>query len=308
MTNIKVLLTGATGLLGEHLIKNCPQEYLISGTYHQIKPRLKAKNVDYYQLDITNFKQINGLVTRIKPEVILHTASIGNVDYCEKNRAQAKKINVEGTNCLFFQSRKFRSLFVFFSSNAIFDGNKPPYHELSKPKPLDYYGLTKLVVEKRLEEYQNQKEVLIVRLMTMFGWNNPSERQNPVTWFIEKLKKEEEFPVVNDIFNNYLYAKDAVWAIWRLIEIGAFGKYNLAGKETISRFELAQKTALAFNLRKNLIKSVPSTFFKSLAPRPKNTTFDIKKVFLKIKFQPKLINEALTDMRKAQIYEKNIYC
>lgn len=297
---MKVLLTGGTGLLGEYLLRNCPKKYFICATSHQVKPRFKTKNVNYCKLDITNFGQIDRLVKKIQPGLILHTASIGNVDYCEKNKEQAKKINVEATNHLFLRSRKFKSRFVFFSSNAIYDGTKPPYNELSKTKPLDYYGWTKDVVEKRLAKYNKPKEVLIIRLMTMFGWNNPNERQNPVTWLIDKLKGETKLPVVNDILNNYLYAKDAVWAVWKLVEAGAFGKYNLAGEETITRYELAQKTAQIFNLNGSLIKSVPSSFFKGLAPRPKNTSFDIKKVVLKIKFQPKTIDEALEDMKESQ--------
>lgn len=301
MQKVKVFLTGATGLLGEHLIKSLPTKYFLVGTYHRVLPRLKKDNVTYMELDLSNLSAMTRIIEKIKPQVILHTASIGNVDYCENHKKEAKKININATKNLFLVSRVYKSKFVFFSTNAIFDGKNPPYNEESEPNPLDYYGITKTEIENYLQKQSPNTQILILRLTTMYGWHHPQERKNPVTWFLEELSKNHELKVVDDTYNNFLYAKDAATAVWRLLSAPKDGKYNIAGPETVSRFELAQKAALVFGLPSEKIKPVPSSFFPSLAPRPKNTTFDISKITRDIWFKPKHIIDGLKDMKRAKV-------
>lgn len=300
---MKILLTGATGLLGEHLIKSKPGKYTIVGTYHKISPRIKKNNVSYKKLDITNFSDISTLIEEVNPEVILHTASLGNVDYCQQHQEEARKINIDASLRLFSSAHTAKSKFVFFSTNAIYDGKNAPYDENSSTKPLDFYGKTKLEVEKKLEKFMEIDDILIVRLMTMYGWNNPKERTNPVTWFLQRLRSGNKLYVVDDVYNNYLYAKDAAEGIWKLVEAKTCGKINMSGLETISRYELALKTAAVFELDKRLIKPVESSFFPHLAKRPKFNAFNIKKIKRLISFKPLSIDEGLLDMKSLEKYE-----
>ncbi|MCX6706119.1 MAG: NAD(P)-dependent oxidoreductase [Candidatus Woesebacteria bacterium] len=296
---MKVLLTGSTGLLGEHIIENLSGCKILA-TYHHIKPRIKTKNVIYHKLDLANKKGIYDLIKRNRPEVIIHTASIGNVDYCETHKKEARQINCVATKNLFLAGKKINAKFVFFSTNAIFDGENPPYNEDSATNPLDYYGKTKLETEKFLLDQGGN--TLIIRLMTMYGWNNPAERNNPVTWIINMLKNGKKIKVVNDIFNNYLYVEDAIEVVWRLLIKSKQGIYNVAGSETINRFELAKKIAKLFKLPKELIEPVTSSYFPQLAPRPKDSSFDIRKIIKETGYMPKNVEEGLLTMKSKYRY------
>jgi len=295
MIKKKILITGSTGLLGEHLIHSAPTNTTLIGTFHTTEPRIHSKNVRYTMLDLHNIDSIERLVKSTRPNVVIHCASLGNVDYCQTHKEEATRINTHATNAIFTACTSINAKFVFLSTNAIYNGKKPPYNELSTPDPIDHYGVTKFLAEQNLPH--NSNNVLIVRLMTMYGWNNPKERNNPVTWLINEFKKKSDLHIVDDVYNNHLYADDAARAIWKLIDLNKFGVYNIAGPEVMSRYQLARLVASMFNFKGKII-SVSSSYFPSLAPTPSNTSFSIAKIKKDILFRPKSIAAGLKHMKK----------
>jgi len=278
MKNKKILFTGITGLLGRYFVRNIPDNYHIYGTYLKNSYRYQdIKNLDYIKLNVTQNSEIEKQLDNIKPDVILHAASLGNVDYCENNKDEARKVNIKGTSDLLSYAAKYSIPFVFTSTNAVYDGNNGPYYEESNRKPLDYYGYTKMFSENEIKT--SGIGYIIIRLMTMYGWNNPEERSNPATWIINQLRNSKKTYVVNDIFNNYLYAGQAADVIWEILKTEKYGEtYNLAGNDCISRFEFAKKISAVFGFDDRLLEPVLSDFFPSITPRPKNTCFNTKKV------------------------------
>jgi len=275
----KVLITGSTGLLGLSLIKNKPE------------------GIDLYrsEFDIRNGGEVSRVFKDISPDAVIHAASLGNVDYCEKNKEDARQVNVEGSRNIIAACRTSGSSLIFMSSNAVFDGESPPYAEEDRPNPVDYYGSTKLQTE--LDVAKSGLEYAILRLMTMYGWNHPRQRQNPVTWVLERLIKNKNINVVKDIYNNHLFADNAAQAVWAVVSGDKRGIYHIAGSETASRYELACDAADIFGLDKRLISPVDSSFFPSIAPRPKNTSYNVKKMQRELLIEPLDIRTGLTLMR-----------
>lgn len=275
----KVLITGSTGLLGLSLIKNKPE------------------GIDLYcsEFDIRNGGEVSRVFKDISPDAVIHAASLGNVDYCEKNKEDARQVNVEGSRNIIAACRTSGSSLIFMSSNAVFDGESPPYAEEDRPNPVDYYGSTKLQTE--LDVAKSGLEYAILRLMTMYGWNHPRQRQNPVTWVLERLIKNKNINVVKDIYNNHLFADNAAQAVWAVVSGDKRGIYHIAGSETASRYELACDAADIFGLDKRLIRPVDSSFFPSIAPRPKNTSYNVKKMQRELLIEPLDIRTGLTLMR-----------
>jgi len=275
----KVLITGSTGLLGLSLIKNKPE------------------GIDLYrsEFDIRNGEEVSRVFKDISPDAVIHAASLGNVDYCEKNKEDARQVNVEGSRNIIAACGTSGSSLIFMSSNAVFDGEIPPYAEEDRPNPVDYYGSTKLQTE--LDVAKSGLEYAILRLMTMYGWNHPRQRQNPVTWVLERLIKNKNINVVKDIYNNHLFADNAAQAVWAVVSGDKRGIYHIAGSETASRYELACDAADIFGLDKRLIRPVDSSFFPSIAPRPKNTSYNVKKMQRELLIEPLDIRTGLTLMR-----------
>lgn len=294
----KILITGVNGLLGSNFIQNAPNKYLIIGTYFQNPNTTKYKNVLYHQLDIRNKNNIENTIKEYKPDVVVHAASIGNVDICEKNKKDAYQTNVLGTKYLASSAKKIKAKFVFLSSNAVFDGDNAPYEEMSTPKPINFYGKTKFKAEKligtSLEEYT------ILRLNTMYGWHKKGERENPMTWILSRLKNKEKTYVVNDVYNSHLYVKSACEALSRVIEKWDAGAiYHIGGEDCISRYDFFATIADIFGYKKSNILPVDSTFFGKIAPRPKNTCFKLLKMQSVLNLKTCRVIEGLRDMKKA---------
>jgi len=294
----KILITGGTGLLGMALIERQHKGYGVIATYSNPFPKKKLppfNGCQFIYLDITDRTQVANLLKAIKPDILIHTASIGKVDYCQEHQKEAWRVNVEGSNNLIEVCKRYKIKFIFTSSNAVFDGSKPPYNENDPINPINFYGKTKAQTEKDLE--MAGIDYTIVRLITMYGWNHSCERSNPVTWVLEKLKSGRELKIVNDVYNNHLFVGTAAEAIWAIVIQNVNGIYHIAGKDRISRYELSVKVGETFGLDKTLITPVSSAFFPAIALRPKDTCYETLKMKQHLKIEPIGIKEGLTWMR-----------
>jgi len=291
---MKIVFTGITGLLGSYFLKTkSPDSEVIGIADKNIVE--DAKNS--FKVDITNKKSAMDLIGKINPSVIVHAASIGNVDYCEQHPDEAYAVNVEGTQNIIEAAKKIKAKIIFLSSNAIYDGENPPYDEKSSPKPLDVYGKTKVDGENLIKN--SDLDFVILRLITMYGWPSEGGRSNPVTWVIEKLKRGDRIKVVTDIYNNHLWVGQAAEVVWKIIRGDIKNDiYNIAGADCISRYNLVLKVAAVFNLDSSLIAAVSSDFFKEIAPRPKNTCFNTAKMKKELNINPLSIDEGLLFMRQ----------
>jgi len=294
---MKILFTGITGLLGSYFLEEKRKKHSISGTYSSNK--VDYAGVDLFKLNVRNKKKVLELIKKIRPQVVVHAASIGNVDYCEKHSKEAHEVNVEGTKNVLEGCINVGAKIIFISSNAVYNGKKPPYNEKSTKIPLDVYGKTKQKAEEAV--INSGVPYIIIRLMTMYGWQPKGARVNPATWVIEQLTNKNPIKVVEDIYNNHLWAGQAADVLWKIIEKNKNEEiYNVAGSDCISRYELALKVADVFSLDASLISPVKNSFFKSLAPRPKNSCFDTTKIRNKLGIKPFSVAEGLKEMKNGK--------
>ncbi len=300
----KILFTGGKGLLGKYFLKEIPEDQFVFATFlNNKKDQLKNKNIKYIQLDITKKRDVKKIFREYKPDLIVHAASMGNVDYCESHKKEAWKINVGGTKNIIDEAKKINSSILYISSNAVFNGIGHPFSEKSKPSPVGYYGKTKLEAEELVKNGLNVYS--IIRLMTMYGWNNKYERSNLATWMIEELRKEREIKVVDDIYNNFIYANDAAKIIWEILlnkknKLENKSIYNVAGSECISRYEFAKKLSSVFGFRSELLVPVSSDYFPNITPRPKNTYLNITKIKRLLDVDPVSVKDGLRLMKNEE--------
>lgn len=288
-----VLFTGATGLLGRYFFKSPPVSYKLVGIYNK---NSNINRKDFFKLEITNKNEVLSLFEKISPDIVIHAASLGNVDYCETHKKEAEEVNIKGTDNVLYACRKIGVKIIFTSSNAVYNGENPPFSEDSPANPLDYYGKTKIESEKLIKK--SGVPFVILRLMTMYGWTQAGGRNNPVTWVVEELQNKRKINVVSDIFNNHLYAGQAADVVWQLIKRNKTNEiYNIAGADCVSRFELALKVAEVFKLNASLINPVTSDFFKTIAKRPKNTCFNTSKAQKELEYKPLNIMSGLNLMK-----------
>lgn len=291
-----VLITGGTGLLGTALLKSAPKKYKVIPTFLTNSSMENYLGFKFYSLDITSVREIHKIFKTFNPKIVIHCAGIGSVDLCEKNKRLAYKVNVRGTKNIINACSKYNSKLIFISSNAVFDGNNPPYTENSKVNPANYYGKTKVLSENMIKK--SKIDYVIVRLILMYGWNHFNERDNPVTWLIKKLTVKEKLKIVNDTYTNPILNIQAAKAIWSIVKLNKHGTFHVAGKECVNRFEFANLVADVFNLNKKLVEAVDSSYFKGIAMRMPNTTYDTSRMEKELLIKPLTIKNGLKWMKR----------
>ncbi|MEE6478802.1 hypothetical protein FKM82_012011 [Ascaphus truei] len=150
VSNRRVLITGATGLLGRAVYKEFKDNnwHVVGCGYTRARPRFEHLNL----LDVAAVKT---LVQDFKPHVIVHCAAERRPDIVESQPESASMLNVVASGNLAKEAAGVGAFLLYISSDYVFDGTNPPYLEDSVPNPLNFYGKTKLEGERTV--FQNNE-------------------------------------------------------------------------------------------------------------------------------------------------------
>jgi dTDP-4-dehydrorhamnose reductase len=245
--------------------------------------------------DITDAETIKQLFRKLKPDVVIHTASETNVDRCETERERAWKTNVIGTLNIADACSETGAKLVFISTDYVFDGEKSLYSEEDKPNPIDFYGLTKLEGERQAT--RRCKNVAILRTSVLYG-RHPT-KQDFATWVISKVRQKQEITVVEDHFNTPTLAENLAKMTLEIGSNGFQGVFHSSGCERISRYSFARKIADAFSLDSGLIKPIKMVELTAwIAKRPKDSSLNTSKVQTELKTKPLNISEGLRKLKE----------
>jgi len=253
---MKILIFGASGQLGLELSKILQGDLIKVYNSNEIE--------DGYKLDLTNFSMVEDFILKKKPDIIINTAAITDVDKCETERDIAYKVNAEAVKHIVRAARVIEAYFIQISTDYVFDGQKGLYKEEDVPNPINYYGLTKLLGDIYSLSYD---DALVIRTSGIF-------RNKGFPIYVYKTLKENK--EVNAFRGYYspISARKLAEAINEIIQYRKTGIINIAG-ERISRYELALKIKEKFNLD-GIIKEVDNV--KSwVAKRPLDSSLDISK-------------------------------
>jgi len=293
----RILLTGGSGLLGTSIIRLQPEDTHITATYNGAF-EAQPSGAEWRPFDLTSPESVKALIAESAPDVIIHAGSIGSVDFADKNREVSHQTNVEGTQNILDAAKSTGARVIFISSNAVFDGNNPPYAEEDPVCPVNYYGELKAEGEKITLAADPSNAV--VRPILMYGWPNEGRRGNLVTFWLGKLQAGEDILAVDDVWSKPLWVDDAAKVCWEVIAQKATGIFNVCGSERVTLYDLAAKTAEVFGFEASRVKAVPSSHFGDIATRPKDTSFDISKIENELGVRPLNIHDGLVMLRDTQ--------
>jgi len=289
MSKMKLLVTGASGLLGNKIVKTANGNYDVT-PLHSAHPLHSGS----LKLDVTDRKQVLNLFSTLEPDVIIHTASETNVDKCEIQKENAWKINVEGTRNI-AEACKAGAKLIYISTDYVFDGRKGDYKEDDTPNPINYYAVTKLEGEKQV--IQNCENFAILRTSVLYGWH-PFKR-NFATWVTNELKQNKEITVVEDHYNTPTLADNLAEMAIEAIPKDLEGVYHACGSERIGRYEFARQIARAFDLNQNLIRPIKMEQLTAwIAKRPRDSSLNTDKIRSQLEAKPLNITEGLDRMKK----------
>ena len=294
---MKILLTGANGLLGRHLVKKLAEkgyEVIATAKGESKINSISNGKVKFFSLDITDGAAVNKLMDEVRPDVLLHTAAMTQVDECELNKVDCWNTNVTATRFLIDSAKETKSRIIFISTDFVFDGLHGPYKEEDEPNPVNYYGSTKLAAEKAV--IQSGLDWAIVRTVLVVGNTEDGQRQNILTWVKEKLEKGETIKVVDDQVRTPTYVEDLADGIILILEKKSKGIFHIAGKDTLTPYQIARQTAEFLKLNSKLIEKSDASNFTQAALRPPTTGFKIDKAKKELSYQPHSFNEILKEV------------
>jgi dTDP-4-dehydrorhamnose reductase len=261
--------------------------------------------VVWYHLDVKNRSDVFELFDLIKPDIVIHCASIGSVDYTEDHYQSVRDVNVNGSSHVIDAANGYKSKVVYISTNAVYSGKNPPYSENSPLEPVNSYGVIKREAEQLTRSKANKW--LIVRPFMLYGWSNVGGRSNWAVKIIYRLEgRKESVKLVDDIIWQPTYAPDCAMAIWKLLFQKELGNeiFNVAGPERATLYEFGLKVCEVFGLESNLLKPVKSEYFSIgkgvLAKRPKDTSYDL----LKLSAQGIILSDLKTGLEKMKEAKK----
>lgn len=264
-----LLIIGASGLLGaEVFYRFSRKDGKIIGTYYSYP--FSTDHMQTVYMDLADSKGVRAVLEVTKPDRILISGAMKDVDRCEAHPDQAHRVNVVGTETICQWASQNGSSVCFVSTDYVFDGVDPPdggYTDTSATNPVNTYGRTKRDAEKIVLDMGG----CVVRVALLFG-NPRIERTNNFALFLlDKIASGDVVYLYDDVVTTPTYVPWAAMAIQELIEADASGIYHLTGSEAVSRFDYGMMIASEFQGGSSMILKKKFKPGNGIAPRPQRS-------------------------------------
>jgi len=287
---MKVLVTGANGLIGRKII----QAFLQRKTHQIVATSQKRipfnSDVEFFTVNLI-YSDINKIIETIKPDVLIHCAAMASPDACEVDRYSCKKLNVEVTSRFATACRDYGTHLLFLSTDFVFDGTLGGYTETDTPAPISFYGESKFEAENLIQEMNIG--AVIVRTSLVFGYENHLARPNIALKVIDHLKNGKPHKVPFDQIRTPTFAEDLASAVVNIAEKRQSGLFHIAGGEKISVSEFSKRIATVFGFDESLLIPSSTKDLSEPAARPLNTSLDIAKAKTILNYNPTPLTDSL---------------
>jgi dTDP-4-dehydrorhamnose reductase len=287
-----VVVTGASGLLGANLaLEWARQGYDVVALYRHHP--FFADDVVSSACDLTDRSAAVRLISAAAPALIVHCAAATGVEWCECHAQETMRINAEVGGELAALACSLGSLFVYISTDAVFDGRTGGYRETDAVSPVNWYARSKAAGEAAV--LSQMPEALVLRA-NFYGWNL-QPKHSLAEWVLARLAAGESVPGFDDItFSPVLVNHMAAW-IPRLLEAGCTGIFHVASHDRCSKFEFAQVIAEVFQLDGSLVRKASLEQSGMRAPRPRHTWLRTEKLAAALGSPMPTIRQGLEEFR-----------
>lgn len=264
----KVLITGASGLLGRAIFR----EFEGEGSWQVFGLAFSRATEKLKKVDLTNIESVTQVINDFKPSVVIHSAAERRPDVVEKREEDTKNLNVIATRNLCKAAASVGAWVLYISTDYVFDGKNPPYSETAEPTPLNKYGQSKLDGEKATLETSADNSVLRVPLL--YG-EVEYLGESAVTVLFEKVKVTDSQCVMSDYERRYpTSCADVAFVIRELSDNriknpNIKGIYHWSSNENMTKYDMAAAMAEAFGWSTDHIKADKNP--SGGAPRPFNS-------------------------------------
>ncbi|HWF88392.1 MAG TPA: dTDP-4-dehydrorhamnose reductase [Pyrinomonadaceae bacterium] len=252
---MKILVTGAKGLVGRALVEHCSA----SGD--------EVFSYDHDALDIANAEAVESAIAARGPDAVINCAAWTDVDGCETNPEKAEQVNALGPENLARASRNAGALLITISTDYVFDGEKEGFYtQRDQPRPISVYGRYKLEGERRAQDANAR--TIVVRTGYIFGTGGKNFLSNVVSW----ARRGQKIKAIRDYWGTPTYGRDLAV---RLRELAVHDKpdiYHVVSAGEGASFETFTLEALRLaGLSAENVEVIDGDSLGRPAPRPRNS-------------------------------------
>jgi len=233
--------------------------------YSMSLQKSSSERIVYKAIPYSDIKSWKEEFLSIRPEYIINTAAMTNVDACEEKKQEAWFANATFVEQLSRIALIIEAHFIHFSTDYVFDGKKGPYVESDQPRPISYYGKSKLAGENAV--IHSHAFNTVIRTNVVYGFTN-SDQQDFVKWVLNNADASKQMTIVDDQYSNPTLTDDLALAVKRIIEKKRSGIYHIGGNTQCSRLEFAMEIAKIFHLDTSLFLPIKTKALNQPAERP----------------------------------------
>jgi len=284
--NLKLLITGVSGLLGNNLAHYFRDKYEVIGLYSSHPVLIKGIRTE--KCDLLGDNSIRKIIFDFNPSVIIHCASLTNIDQCEIDKNLTEKINIGSTKNIVETIVDKHIKLVYISTDSVYDGVKGDFSEDDKINPLNYYGLSKYEGELQVLRKENS---LILRT-NIFGWNI-QDKMSIGEWILDELNGRRKVNGFKDAYFSSIYTLELARVIDMAMRKNLSGIYNCGSRTSCSKYEFALKIAGCFGIDKTCITPISIDDFNFKAKRGKNLSLNVNKLQKELDYNLPTIDQSL---------------
>lgn len=286
---MRFLVTGSNGLVGSRVC------VLLERAGHEVVglgkgPRRTPLHHAYVECDLTDERRLSGALEAAAPEVIIHPASMTEVDACERDPEQAFAVNVGATGTVARSARKLGAHLVHVSTDYVFDGEAGPYDEQAIPNPRGVYALTKHMAEQAARTFV--PGCAIARTAVVYGWP-AAGRANFGAWLVGAFSQGQPVRLFEDQYVSASFADSVAGMLVELGERKLGGVWNTCGADVVDRVSFGRALCEVFGFDAGLITPTRLADMKLASPRPLRSGLRVDKVRAQLRAQPLGLGESL---------------
>lgn len=254
------------------------------GIYSELKDKTQIIGVDIIEIknlslpcqriSLYEIEEIEKNIVETKPDILIHTAALINVEECERNPEEAEKLNVVVTKMLAELCNKYRIKMVYISTDAVFDGKDPKlYTEEDRENPLNVYGRTKLTGETFVLKYPQN----LVFRTNIYGINI-QKKQSFGEWIYYSLIEGKALNLFTDIDFSPILVNELAELIYKSCQKDLCGLYHACGTGCITKYDFGIKLREFFRIETGVIHKETSDIAHFKAQRSKHMGMSNKKL------------------------------
>ncbi|NQY73971.1 MAG: SDR family oxidoreductase [Candidatus Margulisbacteria bacterium] len=279
---MKIIITGASGLLGSHLYTFFSSQHSVIGTFHSQEKKALLP------LNLCNLSDTQAFISTHKPDVIIHTAALTNVDQCNTDLDLAYQLNVQTVKHLTLALQSYPSTrLIQISTDQVY--NKA-YSKEEDTFPINGYGITKLLGEYIALQHPNT----VVLRTNFYGWgqNKPSFSD----WIIKTVTSRQPITLFDDVFFSPLYLSQLSHILDLTISTSLSGVYNAGSQDRVSKKEFAISLANELKLDISYAGTGSAKMANMTAKRPTDMSMDSGKLYNALHLMPYTLQSGLRQL------------